>query len=208
MSLVAVVVWAVPHEVQACSCMPPPAPTVARDQAEAVFEARVEAVQTSDSNGMVRYGLAVQRVFKGDLPASTTVVTRSSSAACGRSFVVGKSYLLYAHRTPEGDLGDTMCSRTRQMGTADEDLAALGAGTPPPAPAAPESQSREPPRIEPPAAPPALGAPAPTTRQGCDLAGSGPAGLASLVLLALRRRRRAATCVSPHPQGPVSEPGA
>ncbi|WAS92291.1 hypothetical protein [Nannocystis punicea] len=193
MSLIAVAAWAVPHEVHACSCMPPPAPTVARDQAEAVFEGRVDVVQSSDT-GMVRYVLSVQRVFKGELPASTSIVTRSSSAACGRSFVLGKNYLVYAHRTPEGDLGDTMCSRTRQIGTADEDLAALGAGTPPPAPASPETQSREPPRIEPPAAPPALDAPAPATRRGCDVAAnSSPAALLSLAVLSpllYRRRRR------------------
>ncbi|WP_434423493.1 hypothetical protein [Nannocystis pusilla] len=209
MSLIAVAVWAVPHEVQACSCMPPPAPTAARDQAEAVFEGRVENVQTSDGTGMVRYVLAVQRVFKGDLPASTSIVTRSSSAACGRSFVLGENYLVYAHRTAEGDLGDTMCSRTRQMGTADEDLAALGAGTPPPAPASPETQSREPPRIEPSAPPPALDAPAPATRRGCDLGASGHASLAGLALLALRRRRRRpSACASPRTQAAVSEPGA
>ena len=211
MSLIAVGVWALPHEVQACSCLPPPAPAVARDQAEAVFEGRVDIVQTSDTTGMVRYVLAVQRVFKGDLPASTTVVTRSTSAACGRSFVLGKRYLVYAHRTPEGDLGDSMCSRTRQIGTADEDLAVLGAGTTPPAPAPPETESREPPRIEPPSAPPALDSPAPSTRGGCDLAGGpGPGALAWLTLAPalLGRRRRAAACATPRLPTPVSEPGA
>lgn len=152
-----------------------------------MFEARIDAVQYADTSGMVRYELAVLRVFKGDVGASAPLVTRASSAACGRNFVVGKRYLIYAYRTPEGDLGDTMCSRTRLVATADEDLAALGAGSPPPAPPAAEAQSREPPRIEP-AAPPVLDAPAPTTRRGCDLGGAGGPGL--LVLLALRRRRR------------------
>ncbi|MDC0670942.1 hypothetical protein [Nannocystis radixulma] len=211
MSLIAAVVWAVPHEAQACTCLPPPAPLVARDQAEAVFEARVDAVQNSDTNGMVRYGLTVLRVFKGDLPAATSIITRNSSAACGRSFVLGKRYLIYAHRTPEGDLGDTMCSRTRQIGTADEDLAALGAGTPPPAPASPETESREPPRIEPSAPPPALDAPAPATRRGCDLGGdSGPGGLAWLLLVGtlVRRRRRAPACATPRLPTPAGDPGA
>lgn len=188
-SLIAAAVWAYPHEARACSCLPPPAPTTARDQADAVFEARVDSVQTSDGAGMVRYELAVQRVFKGELTASTSIVTRTSSAACGRSFVLGKRYLIYAHRNSEGDLSDTLCSRTRQLGTADEDLAALGAGAPPVTPAATETESREPPRIEPTPAPPALESPAPATR-GCDLGGaSGPGALAPLLLLGFGRRR-------------------
>jgi MYXO-CTERM domain-containing protein len=173
-----------------------------------VFEGRVDSVQTADGSGMVRYELAVQRVFKGELQATTWVVTRASSAACGRSFVQGKRYLVYAHRSGEGDLGDTMCSRTRPISTADEDLAALGAGAPPPAPATPETQSREPPRIEPPAAPPALEGPAPTTRKGCDLAGpSGPGALA-LVLVGtlLGRRRRPGTCATPRQPTPARKP--
>src|SRR5690606_30929204 len=117
------------------------------------------------------------------------LVTSSSSAACGRRFVVGRRYLVYAYRGDEGDLGDTMCSRTRLVATADEDLAALGAGAPPRAPPAPEAQSREPPRIEPAAAPPALVGLAPGARRGCDV--GGPSGPVSLVLIAsLRRRRR------------------
>jgi hypothetical protein len=188
-SVIAAMTWAVPHAARACSCLPPPAPTVARDQADAVFEARVDEVQSADGNGAIlRYDLAVLRVFKGELGPQTPLMTRSSSAACGRTFVKGKRYLVYAYRTPEGDLGDTMCSRTRQIATADEDLAALGAGTPPPAPAAPESANREPPRIEPAAeGPPAVAAPA-TTRRGCDLGATGGPGL--VVLLALFRRRR------------------
>lgn len=187
MSLIAAAVWGVPHAAQACSCLPPPPPAAARDRADAVFEARVDSVQTSDGAGMARYELAVQRVFKGKLSASTSIVTRTSSAACGRNFVLGKHYLIYAHRTPEGDLGDTMCSRTRPISTADEDLAALGAGAPPPAPPEPATQSREPPRIEPPE-PPALSAPAPATR-GCDLGGASGV-LALVTILGLQRKRR------------------
>lgn len=171
--------------------MPAPAPSVARDQADAVFEASVESIQSSSPgpDTMVRYELAVHRVFKGDLPALAAIVTPASSAACGRSFVLGRRYLIYAHRTAEGDLSDSMCSRTRQISAADEDLAALGAGTPPPAPPSPEAHSQEPPRIEP-EAPPAHAGPAPSTRSGCDLGGVGGSGVGLLLALLGRRRRR------------------
>lgn len=153
-----------------------------------MFEGRVDSVQRSDGAGMLRYELAVLRVFKGELAATTSIVTASSGATCGRSFVLGKRYLIYAHLTPDGALGDGLCSRTRPISTADEDLAVLGPGTPPRAAAPPDTQNREAPRIEP--APPALDGSAPATR-GCDLGGaSGGQALALVTLLGVLRRRR------------------
>lgn len=189
-SLVAGLAWALPHAAHACTCIVPPAPAVAAEQAEAVFEARVEGVQgaTDPSGpGMVRFELSVVRVFKGELSTSAQLVTRASSAACGRSLVVGKRYLVYAGRDNDGNLTDTLCSRTRPMSAADEDLVALGPGaspssTPPPT----DRDNREPPRIE--APPPVPASPAPAARRGCDLAGAG--GLTGLVLVLVPRRRR------------------
>lgn len=171
--------------------MLPPPPAVAAERADAVLEARVDGVSGSTDPtgpGVVRYELAVLRVFKGDVAVTAHLVTRASSAACGRSFVVGKRYLIYAGRNDDGDLTDTLCSRTRLITTADEDLAVLGAGAPPmSAPANPDVQNREPPRIEP---PPLPAAPA-TARRGCEIGGLGGAGgLVLLAALAPRRRRR------------------
>lgn len=194
MSLIAVSVWALPHAARACSCILPPPPATAAERAEAVFEARVDGVQGNQDPrgaGMVRYDLAVARVFKGDVGSAATVVTRSSSAACGRNFTVGKRYLIYAYRTEDGELGDTMCSRTRLISAADEDLAVLGPGAAPSAPTGQgNAESREPPRIEPPPALPA--SPTPAANRGCQVGAPAPAGLVGLVItgLALRRRRR------------------
>lgn len=173
--------------------MLPPPPAVAAERAEAVFEARVDGVQgTPDPRGagMIRYDLAVARVFKGDVGSSTALVTRSSSAACGRNLVVGKRYLVYAYRTEDGELADTMCSRTRLISAADEDLAALGPGATPSAPTRSDAESREPPRIEPP--PPLPASPAPAAGRGCRVGAPAPGGLVGLLLvgLALRRSRR------------------
>lgn len=170
--------------------MLPPPPAVAAERAEAVFEARVDGVAGSTGPagpGVVRYELAVLRVFKGDVAAAAQLTTRASSAACGRSFVIGKRYLVYAGRNEDGELTDSLCSRTRLVSTADEDLAVLGAGAPPQStPIATDVQSREPPRIEP---PPLPAGPA-TARRGCEIGGLGGAGgLLVLAALALRRRR-------------------
>lgn len=190
MSLIAAWLWALPHEARACTCVVPPPPAAAAEQAEAVFEARVEGVQGATDPagpGMVRYELSVVRIFKGELSTSAQLLTRASSAACGRSLVTGRRYLLYAGRDKDGNLVDSLCSRTRLMSAADEDLVALGPGIAPNTAAIPaDRENREPPRIEAPSPLPA--GPAPVARRGCDLTGGG--GLTGLVLLLVRRRRR------------------
>ncbi len=198
MSLVAVALWAVPHAANACSCVGLSRPSVAAERADAVFEARVDNVEGSQDPrgaGMVRYEMTVARIFKGEVGASVQLTTRASSAACGRSFVIGKRYLVYAYRTDDGELADTMCSRTRLISAADEDLAALGPGVAPSAPAAQggADDSREPPRIEP---TPTPASPTPTASRGCSVAGPLPdpgLGLGlGLLVAAVRRRRRPA----------------
>jgi len=179
--------------------MLPPAPAVAVERAEAVFEARVENATPDFASpqgpGIVRYDLEVLRQWKGELGAAVQLSSRTSSAACGRVLTVGKVYLIYATRHDEGHLTDSLCSRTRLSSTADEDLAVLGPGSSPAGsrPVA-EPTSMEPRRIAPP--PPDLGGPTPIDRRGCAVAGApGSPGEPALVgLLALggllRARRR------------------
>lgn len=189
--LLALGVWALPHAARACSCLLPPAPPVALERADAVFEARVEnsAADLSSRSGLglVRFDLEVLRQWKGGLGPAAQLTSPASSAACGRSLTVGKVYVIYASKQDDGQLTDTICSRTRLASTADEDLAVLGPGTAPGNRPVAEPTSREPPRIAPP--PPDLGGPAPLARRGCNLAGE-PTTLASLAWLALLRVRR------------------
>src|SRR5690606_22193376 len=56
--------------------------------------------------------------------------TNSSSAACGYTFEKNTSYLVYA-RESEGRLHVSLCSRTRPMAEAADDLVVLGAGATP-----------------------------------------------------------------------------
>jgi MYXO-CTERM domain-containing protein len=175
--------------------MLPPAPSVAVERADAVFEARVENV-TGDvagisGSGLLRYDLEVLRQWKGELGAAVQLSTRANQAACGRNLIVGKVYLIYAHKDDDGALTDTLCSRTRLASSADEDLAVLGPGTSPGSRPVAEPTSREPPRIAPP--PPDLGGPAPIARRGCAVGEQGPlAGLLGVagLMWASRRRRR------------------
>jgi hypothetical protein len=175
--------------------MLPPAPSVAVERADAVFEARVENV-TGDpggsGSGLLRYDLEVLRQWKGELGAAVHLSTRASSAGCGRNLQVGKVYLVYAHKEDDGALTDNVCSRTRLANSADEDLAVLGPGTSPGSRPVAEPTSREPPRIAPP--PPDLSGPAPIARRGCAVAEPDAiAGLLGVACLLWARRLRRTT---------------
>jgi len=173
--------------------MTPPAPAVAVERAEAVFEARVVRVEPGgDANlTVLRYELEVLRVWKGEVGAATQLSTRAGESACERSLAVGKVYVIYAGRDDSGELTDNRCSRTRLASTADEDLAVLGPGsTPRTRPPTTQPSDREAPRIAPPA--PDLGPPRLAGR-GCVI--DTEVGVPLVYLLALAglswpRRRR------------------
>lgn len=107
----------------ACTCAPPPPPIAARDAADAVFSGRVLSV-TPGKNGL-DVEIQVDRSWKKARCGTVVVQTPSDSAACGFGFEVGKSYLVYA-TIQQGKLGTTICSRSRAIEDAGEDLAALG----------------------------------------------------------------------------------
>ena len=112
---------------QACRCAAPPAPLAALQQAKAVFEGQVVRVQTAGLQEEVT--LTVTQVWKGGVGATATVLTPSSSEACGYTFSVGDTCVVYAQGT-EGDphLYVSLCSRTRLNGDAEEDYTSLGPG--------------------------------------------------------------------------------
>lgn len=144
------VAWSAPSVARACSCAPPRPPVEAAQSASVVFEGRTFGV--TREGGQNRFTFEVLRVWKGEVPQSVQIWSASHSAACGRAFETGLPYLVYAHDLPGGLLGDGLCSRTRPVANAAEDLELLGAGhapSRPPGAGAPDSPSLEPPRIEP-----------------------------------------------------------
>ena len=118
---------------RACKCM---LPTIeaARADAAALFEGRVLEVAEQTREGempRVRATLAVVRTWKGlDREERVDVLTNKDSAACGYEFAKETSYLVYAQRN-DGVLHVSLCSRTRPMSQASEDLKVLGAGSTP-----------------------------------------------------------------------------
>jgi hypothetical protein len=97
-----------------CSCAWEHDIVKAKDRAAAVFEAvaldSTHAAPWDSVQGHFRVRLAVGQVWKGDFEDTTSIVTREPRAACGFDFVQGERYLVFAYRTPAGQLGVTMCS--------------------------------------------------------------------------------------------------
>jgi MYXO-CTERM domain-containing protein len=144
---------------EACSCVPPPEPRLEMQRSGAVFVGTVTSIEPVGA--AMRVELSVERSFKGARDGAFTVRTAGSAATCGFPFAEGERYLVYAWRPPDGDEhGVSLCSRSRPLDLAGDDVAALeallasadgahGSGDPdedaqgaPLAPAAPETAPR------------------------------------------------------------------
>jgi len=216
-SLLVAGTWAIPHVASACSCLPPEPPQGALEKAEAVFVGRVIAIEDQGGGETLperAYQFEVSRFWKGEGAETITLTSALSSAACGRSYAMDEEYLVYATSDRKGGLADYLCSRTRTVISADEDLAVLGPGQQvqhTPEVTAPSDQ--EPPRIEPTPEPVASDPPATEpSSKGCAIAHAEdpsqrtpPLGLALLVLASgvVGRRRRLR---EEPPSGPVARP--
>ena len=116
----------------ACSCVQV-SPAQARDEHVAVFEGRVLQILApapGDPSGRRSVIFEVVQAWKGIESERATVSTAGSSAACGVAFEPETSWLVYADEGPDG-LVTGLCSRTRRIEDAEEDLVALGAGVVP-----------------------------------------------------------------------------
>jgi len=105
----------------ACSCVEPPPPKQARDEAYAVFSAKVVRAP-SDNDYSMR--VQVKAVWKG--MDCKTFEMGAGFATCIGWFQKGKTYLIYADRGENGILYTHLCTRTRAITEAAEDLAAFG----------------------------------------------------------------------------------
>lgn len=119
-----------PRAVYACSCVQPPPPLEARDQASAVFAGTVSTVAPTGPGGegfFVTFDLS--QSWKGPSASQLTITTSGSSASCGVEFTEGEEYLVYGF-AQEGRISTNLCTRTAPLANAGADLEALGPGTP------------------------------------------------------------------------------
>ncbi len=119
----------------ACSCAGIRTVAEAAQQADAVFvgtftATRTPLVQTSTGD-LVAKEFTVTEVRKGEVAATTEVLTAASGASCGLEVTEGTTYVVVARQGPDG-LRSDLCSGTRaRSAVTDDDLTAIGAPSAP-----------------------------------------------------------------------------
>lgn len=124
---------AAPTPIHACSCVMPGIPQDELAKSTAVFVGKVISVTEKrpllviSSADPTTVEFAVSKVWKGPVGPTSSFSTARIGAGYGFTFVEGKEYIVYSRD------GDTvsLCSRTKLIAKAQEDLDALGEGNPP-----------------------------------------------------------------------------
>lgn len=107
----------------ACSCMMPASPIESMKQADGVFVAKVKSVDAGNMRNTVQ--MDISENFKWVKPWAIKLTTGTNSAACGINFEAKKEYLVYAHKDKDGIYSANLCSRTKELKSAQEDIEAL-----------------------------------------------------------------------------------
>lgn len=121
-----------PDPILACSCLPTKSVAQELKQSTAVFTGKVIRIkrhkQSENIFASVEVTFRVEKAWKGLKRKTITVFTSSNSAACGYGFRENQIYLVYANGNDEGKLSTGICSRTKMVKDAREDLKELGKG--------------------------------------------------------------------------------
>ena len=134
-AIVALLLHADAVRIYACSCIPPRPPLEALERADAVFAGEVVSISEpkglfgswmASSTDPVTVEFRVSAVWKGESYETMLLETAWSSASCGFDFVPGDRYIVYAR-----DGWVSLCSRTKNIDKASEDITALGEGVAP-----------------------------------------------------------------------------
>ena len=116
----------------ACTCAPVQSAAQELERATAVFSGKVVEIKRHKRPEGIFAGVEVvfrvEKTWKGVEGGTVRVFTSSHSAACGYGFRKGRTYLVYAYGDAKGGLSTGICSRTKRLKDAREDLGELGAG--------------------------------------------------------------------------------
>ena len=122
-------------QVYACSCAMPGTPAEELANSSLVFAGSAASVREDQpflgidrlpANGLTTVEFKVDTVWKGNIEETMTLETARYGASCGFTFVEEEEYIVYSRDGKTVSL----CSRTRSLSDAQEDLAALGEGKP------------------------------------------------------------------------------
>ena len=126
-------------EALACTCASSGPPCQNAFQVDAIFAGTVRSITALADDDVapsrageapiastVRVEFADVQGYRGVQAATLSVVTPGSGPACGYAFKPGERYLVYARRKTGGaDLVTSICTRTRSLADAAEDLGFL-----------------------------------------------------------------------------------
>jgi len=115
-----------------CSCALPPGPRESLEHATAVFAGKVININVLSGTSIssadpVEVTFEVSQIWKGPNYRTLAVITAINGVSCGFSFKQNKEYIVYAYGEENG-LSTTICSRTKLLTNAQEDLKELGEG--------------------------------------------------------------------------------
>ncbi|MBI2499106.1 hypothetical protein HYV88_02590 [Candidatus Woesearchaeota archaeon] len=118
--------------VLACSCIAPGTPLEELDRSDAVFSGKVLSIEDTGGYNEVKSRDVVFELYtswKSSFKLYDTVKVRTArdSAACGYGFQKGEEYLVYAYKYSDSGnmLSANICSRTKLLSQADEDIKEL-----------------------------------------------------------------------------------
>jgi Carboxypeptidase regulatory-like domain len=114
----------------ACTCVKAPTPCQAYEQAGAVFigipkeVSRNESKDNTGNSGRASriFRFSVDQAFRGVNNSQVSVITGQGAGDCGYDFKIGEQYLVYAFQDSQKMLSTSICSRTKLVRNADEDL--------------------------------------------------------------------------------------
>ena len=104
-----------------CSCLEPPLPEEAYEEADAVFSGQVTNIVVDESGYYHEVTFQIIDVWKGEDSEEITVLTETYSDACGYNFQINNEYLVYAYTYAGGNYTN-ICTRTNLLEYASEDL--------------------------------------------------------------------------------------
>jgi hypothetical protein len=123
--------YAIAEAVSACTCALPSGTqqaqiASAKRTARAVFGGTVSEVRPHSGVLRVEIHFAVERVWKGRLPAEVVVTTGIGGGDCGYRFEPGARYVVYCSGDTIEALSTNICTRTCLMKDARDDVRYLG----------------------------------------------------------------------------------
>jgi hypothetical protein len=104
-----------------CSCMEPPPPEDAYEEADVVFSGEVTNMVINEEGYYYEVTFQIIDIWKGESLEEIIVLTELFSDTCGYPFQINNEYLVYAYTYSWG-IYTNICTRTNLLEYASEDL--------------------------------------------------------------------------------------